>query len=343
MKRFQRQTILSEVGEKGQEILLRSKVLVVGAGGLGHPAIQYLASMGIGTIGVIDGDSVEESNLHRQVLFDYNDVSQNKAEIVKRKIDSKCSGVQIIAYPYFLTGQNGNEIFKDYDVVVDGTDNFSTKFLINDLCLINNKPMVYGSISNFEGQVSVFCSEDGPCYRCLIPDVPKAKIENCAEAGVIGVLPGIVGSIQALEVVKVLLQNNLESSSLVPLKGELCHFDFADNTFRKLMVSKNENCFCSYRSKIQIHTDSKSESCRFENKGLLLDVREKLEWDQFHLPQSEHWPLSLIEQGVFPQHLRGVEVMTICKSGIRAEKAFEILKQNGYEKISYSTSSIFVL
>jgi adenylyltransferase/sulfurtransferase len=194
VKRYLRQIILPEIGKRGQEFLLNSKVLIIGAGGLGHPAALYLSAMGIGQIGIMDGDVVDITNLHRQVLFDSKDVGSNKSEVLAQKISLQNQDIQVVSYNKFLTKQLGKSLFSDYDVVIDATDNFASKYLINDLCLLFKKPLVYGAISQYEGQISSFFAPISACYRCLFPKIPQSKIQNCAQSGVVGPLPGIIGT-----------------------------------------------------------------------------------------------------------------------------------------------------
>jgi len=204
--RYNRHIILPEVGLEGQEKLKLSKVLVVGAGGLGCPVLIYLAAAGVGTIGIVDFDSVDESNLHRQILFGTGDIGKPKAEAAKIKLQEQNPHVEVEVHNTRLTSKNAIEIIDKYDIIVDGSDNFPTRYLVNDACVILKKPFVFGSIFKFEAQISTFNYEGGPTYRCLYPDPPGAgEVPNCAEIGVIGVLPGIVGSIQANEAIKMII------------------------------------------------------------------------------------------------------------------------------------------
>lgn len=341
--RYQRQISLPEISEVGQKYLNQSKVLIVGAGGLGHPALQYLVCMGIGEIGLVDGDVVAESNLHRQVLFSEHDIGKNKAECLKHLFDERRDPCVVKAFPFFLTKKSAFEIFPNYDVIVDGSDNFQTKFLINDVCCVLNKPMVYGSISQFEGQIATFWKSKGPCYRCLIPEIPKSKIQNCADAGVVGVLPAVVGSMQALEVMKIIFLMREHKTRLDSLVGKLMSMDLASNLWNTFRLSVKKNCKCHSD---EFTVDSIIESgflpatCAREIAGIILDVREQEEWDQFHVPSIVHWPLSKMELGLFPVHLKEELVTAVCKSGIRAEAACKILKEKGF-KINFTKQSIY--
>lgn len=204
MSRYNRHIILSDVGQIGQDKLSKAKVLVVGAGGLGCPVLQYLTAAGIGELGIIDFDVVEESNLQRQILFGTSSLGTNKALAAKNRLEDLNPTIQINAYTEKLTSKNALELFKEYDIIVDGTDNFATRYLVNDAAILTNKPIVYGAIYKFEGQVSVFNYQNGPSYRCLFPNAPKeGSVANCSEVGVLGVLPGIIGTMMANEVLKI--------------------------------------------------------------------------------------------------------------------------------------------
>ncbi len=204
--RYSRHILLKEVNEEGQLKLKKSKVLVIGAGGLGSPILLYLSAAGVGTIGIIDFDTIEESNLQRQILFNSSDVGKSKSITAKEKLEKKNPFISIIALNEKLTRQNAVSIFKQYDIIVDGTDNFSTRYLINDACVLTNKPLVYGAIHRFEGQIAVFNYQNSATYRCLFPEPPaEGNVQTCSEVGVIGILPGIIGSFQANEVLKIIL------------------------------------------------------------------------------------------------------------------------------------------
>ncbi|NJM79126.1 MAG: HesA/MoeB/ThiF family protein [Flavobacterium sp.] len=260
MNRYSRHIILSEIGSTGQEKLSKAKILVVGAGGLGCPILQYLVAAGIGTIGIIDFDTVEESNLQRQVLFGTSSIGKNKAIVAKKRLDDLNDTIKIVAYPEKLTSQNAIEIFKNYDVIVDGTDNFATRYLINDTCILTNKPMVFGAIHKFEGQVSVFNYENGPSYRCLFPKEPqKNDVGNCTEIGVLGVLPGIIGTLQANEVLKIILGIGKIAS------GKLVHFNALTLETVTLKINKNEAAILKViNSKATFSTKFTNESCDFK-------------------------------------------------------------------------------
>jgi molybdopterin/thiamine biosynthesis adenylyltransferase/rhodanese-related sulfurtransferase len=235
--RYQRHLLLPEVGEKGQTKLLDSKVLLLGAGGLGSPAALYLAAAGVGTIGIIDMDVVDSSNLQRQILHTLDRVGMRKVESAKIALTAMNPDVKVLTYDTRLSAENVLDIFDGYDVIVDGTDNFPTRYLVNDAALIKRIPVVHGSIFRFEGQATVFNPYVGPCYRCMIPEPPPAELApSCAEAGVLGVLPGIVGSIQAVETIKILLGIG------DPLVGRLLTYDALDQSFRSFKVRRDPSC-----------------------------------------------------------------------------------------------------
>jgi molybdopterin/thiamine biosynthesis adenylyltransferase len=236
-RRYSRHLLIPEVGEQGQLKLLDSRVLLIGAGGLGAPAAYYLAAAGVGTIGIIDADRVEESNLQRQIIHTTDRVGEYKAESAKKAIQALNPDVNVITYLEYLDESNVRRIIADYDVILDGTDNFPTRYLLNDAALLENKPVVHGSVFRFEGQVTVFKPYEGPCYRCLYPEPPPAALApNCAEAGVLGVLPGIIGLLQTIETLKLLL--NIGD----PLVGRLLTYDALVGEFNELRLYRDPNC-----------------------------------------------------------------------------------------------------
>ena len=235
--RYQRHLLLPEVGEAGQQRLLESKVLLLGAGGLGSPAALYLAAAGVGTIGIVDMDVVDASNLQRQILHNLDRIGERKVDSAKRPLTAMNPDVDVVTYDVRLGADNVLDIINSYDVIVDGTDNFPTRYLLNDAALIKKIPVVHGSIFRFEGQATVFYPYEGPCYRCLVPEPPPAELApSCAEAGVLGVLPGIIGSIQAVEAIKLLL--NLGD----PLVGRLLAYDALEQTFRTFKIRRDPDC-----------------------------------------------------------------------------------------------------
>ncbi len=235
--RYQRHLLLPEVGEQGQQRLLDSRILLLGAGGLGSPAALYLAAAGVGTIGVIDMDVVDASNLQRQIMHNLDRIGERKVDSAKKTINLLNPDVTVVTYDLRLGADNVLDIIDGYDVIVDGTDNFPTRYLLNDASLKKGIPVVHGSIFRFEGQVTVFSPHDGPCYRCFVPEPPPAELApSCAEAGVLGVLPGIVGSIQAMEAIKLLLGLG------DPLIGRLLSYDSLEETFRTFKMRRDPNC-----------------------------------------------------------------------------------------------------
>jgi molybdopterin/thiamine biosynthesis adenylyltransferase/rhodanese-related sulfurtransferase len=235
--RYQRHLLLPEVGEKGQQQLLDSRVLLLGAGGLGSPAALYLAAAGVGTVGIIDMDVVDDSNLQRQILHNVDRIGERKVDSAKKTLTALNPDVNVVTYDVRLGADNILDIIDGYDVIVDGTDNFPTRYLVNDASLLKKIPVVHGSIFRFEGQATVFAPYDGPCYRCMIPEPPPAELApSCAEAGVLGVLPGIIGSIQAMEAIKLLLQLG------DPLIGRLLAYDAMEETFRVFKVNRDPEC-----------------------------------------------------------------------------------------------------
>jgi adenylyltransferase/sulfurtransferase len=258
IKRYSRHIILPEVGGVGQRKLLNSKVLCIGAGGLGAPLIQYLAAAGIGTLGIIDDDEVDLSNLQRQIIHGGN-LGKPKAESAKEFVNKLNPDVKVITYKTRINADNILDIIKEYDIIADGSDNFATRYLVNDACVLMNKPLSHGSIFRFEGQVTTIIPHDGPCYRCLFEHAPPAgMVPSCQEAGVLGVLPGIIGVIQATEVIKYLLGIG------ELLKGRLIFYDALNMSFDEINIRKNPQCpACGEKPKItSIEEDIYGESCR---------------------------------------------------------------------------------
>ncbi|MGA3351562.1 MAG: molybdopterin-synthase adenylyltransferase MoeB [Acidimicrobiales bacterium] len=235
--RYQRHLLLPEVGEAGQQRLLESKVLLLGAGGLGSPAALYLAAAGVGTIGIVDMDVVDSSNLQRQILHNLDRVGERKVDSAKKTLTAMNPDIDVVTYDLRLGADNVLDIINSYDVIVDGTDNFPTRYLLNDAALVKKIPVVHGSIFRFEGQATVFYPYEGPCYRCLVPEPPPAELApSCAEAGVLGVLPGIIGSIQAVEAIKLLLKLG------DPLVGRLLAYDALEQSFRTFKIRRDPEC-----------------------------------------------------------------------------------------------------
>ena len=339
-QRYNRQLQLRGFGPEAQQKLQDAKVLVIGAGGLGVPALQYLAGMGIGTLGIMDGDSISFSNLHRQVLYTENEVGKLKVEVAATKLLLLNSDISIKAYPEFISPENALEIIKDYDVVIDATDSFAARYLINDACVILKKPFVYGALHRYEGQVSVFNFEGGPTYRCVYPTPPSAnEIPDCNSGGILGVVPGLVGCQQALEAVKIITGVGKN------LSGSLMLFDFLNNEqFKVKLKAKPENKQVTALQKT--YELASCETVTLEVQELfdwyiagkdfyLLDVREQAEFAQGHLKNAHLIPLAELEKQAknLPEHL---PVITFCQKGSRSLKAAEFLRKNATVSEVYS-------
>lgn len=341
--RYARQTVLSEIGIRGQEKLAAGRVLCIGAGGLGCPALLYLAGAGAGTIGIVDFDKVDISNLQRQVLFTAEDAGKPKAAAAKARLEALNPDIEIRAYEEELTADNVLSLFSGYDVIIDGTDNFAAKFLINDAAIKLGKPVVYAAIQGFDGQVSVFGLKGGPCYRCLHPQEPESVIMNCAEAGVIGAVAGITGTAQALEAIKLIVGHD----DLKPLSGKLWLCDTRTMESRIVSVPKNPDCpVCSkkpaeiiprYASPVCAAITAQEVVCGDPLLGgaVFIDVRELPEWEQGHIEGAKHLPLSALQ--VNPKLYEpppGKQCCILyCQKGMRSRKAAEILAQAGFTDI----------
>jgi adenylyltransferase/sulfurtransferase len=355
LSRYSRHLILPEVGMEGQRRLKAAKVLCVGTGGLGSPLAFYLAAAGIGTLGLVDFDVVDASNLQRQIIHSTKDIGRKKLDSAAEKLTALNPVLNVVKHDTMLTSANALEIFKDYDVVADGTDNFPTRYLVNDACVLLGKPNAYGSIFRFEGQASVFATEEGPCYRCLYPEPPPpGLVPSCAEGGVLGILPGLVGVIQATEVIKLILGKG------EPLIGRLLLVDALSMRFRELKLRKNPECpvcgtnptvkqLIDYQQFCGIVPDTPQESnvkngipqitVRELKRRLdagedfqLIDVREPYEYQIAQIGGK------LIPQNDVPQRLaeidRDREVVVHCRSGARSQRIAEFLKQAGYPQVS---------
>lgn len=330
--RYIRQTTLKEFGPESQELLQKSRVLVVGAGGLGIPVLQYLNAMGVGTIGVVEGDKVEITNLQRQVIYSEMDIGRSKLEVIIHRLKEQNSNTVLIPYDTFLTRNNALDIIKDYDLVVDATDNFPSRYLVNDACVILKTPFVYGALHGFEGHISVFNYKGGPTYRCLFPLPPEdSLIPNCNDNGVLGVIPGIVGTLQALEVVKCL------TSLGEVLSGKLLIYNGLNQSFYKTAFSLNpENISRSHLessyeiSNCNIESEvSVEEFIKIKNETIscqLIDVRTKEEFDLEPLESAINIPLSELELQL--NKLKPEKALYfICQSGIRSLQAVSIVRK----------------
>jgi adenylyltransferase/sulfurtransferase len=357
--RYSRHLILPEVGMEGQQRLKAAKVLCVGTGGLGSPLALYLAAAGIGTLGLVDFDIVDSSNLQRQIIHATKDIGRKKIDSAQEKLNALNPALNVVKHDTMLTSANALEIFAQYDIIADGTDNFQTRYLVNDACVLLNKPNAYGSIFRFEGQASVFATEEGPCYRCLYPEPPPpGLVPSCAEGGVLGILPGLVGVIQATEVIKLILGKG------EPLIGRLLLVDALNMRFRELKLRKNPDCpvcganptvtqlidynqFCGIApepaqaaqvkngipqisvTELKARLDKKETN---NDNFLLLDVREPYE------AQIAQIGGKLIPQNDVPNRLSELnpdqEILVHCRSGARSQKIAEFLKANGFQKVS---------
>ena len=351
--RYSRHLIMPEVSMEGQLRLKAAKVLLIGSGGLGAPLGLYLAAAGVGRLGLVDFDVVDVTNLQRQIIHSTPDVGRSKLDSARDRLKSLNPHVDLVTYETRLTSANAMEIFKDYDIIADGTDNFPTRYLVNDACVLLNKPNVYGSIYRFEGQASVFASELGPCYRCLYPEPPPpGLVPSCAEGGVLGILPGLIGVIQATEVVKLILGKGQ------PLIGRLLLVDALEMKFRELKLRKNPECpicgphrtihelidyeqFCGIGpepapqpgvNEFEIDPVEVKKKMDRGDKFFLLDVREPHEVDICALPGSHLIPLGQVTARV--SELNSADDMIVyCRSGQRSGKAVDFLRKAGFRKV----------
>jgi sulfur-carrier protein adenylyltransferase/sulfurtransferase len=354
LSRYSRHLILPEVGVEGQRKLKAARVLCVGAGGLGSPLALYLAAAGVGTLGLVDFDVVDASNLQRQIIHSTADIGRKKIDSAEEKLKALNPELNVRKHDMLLSSANALDILKDYDVVADGTDNFPTRYLVNDACVLLGKPNAYGSIFRFEGQASVFATKDGPCYRCLYPEPPPpGLVPSCAEGGVLGILPGLIGVIQATETIKLILDKG------EPLIGRLLLVDALNMRFRELKLRKNPECpvcgahptvtklidyeqFCGLEPESDAQKTMKNGIAQLGVRELkrrmdagenlfILDVREPFEYQIANIGGK------LIPQNEVPQRLaeidRDREIIVQCKSGGRSQRIAEFLKQSGYPQV----------
>lgn len=352
--RYSRHFVLKEVGPEGQLRLRDARVLVVGAGGLGSPVALYLAAAGVGTLGLVDFDRVDLSNLQRQLLHSTADVGRSKLESARERLGETNPHVEVVSHPVRLSSQNALQILEGYDVVVDGSDNFPTRYLVNDACVFLKKPLVYGSILRWEGQLAVFAGAEPGCYRCLFREPPPpGLVPNCAEGGIMGMMAGIVGSLQALEAVKLILGTGDS------LKERLLLFDGLELSFREIRVRPNPHCpVCSahptqtelldYELFCGISADEEAPPgveqvdphglmalLEGDERPLLLDVREQWEWEAGNLSHlgSIHIPRGELSQRA--DELRGhPHIVTLCRSGARSRLAAESLVSRGFPRVA---------
>jgi molybdopterin/thiamine biosynthesis adenylyltransferase/rhodanese-related sulfurtransferase len=349
--RYSRHLIMPEVGMEGQIKLKAAKVLCIGAGGLGSPLALYLAAAGVGTLGIVDFDVVDYTNLQRQIIHSTADVGRKKLDSAAEKLKAINPFLEIRKFETRLSSDNALDIFQDFDIIADGTDNFPTRYLVNDACVLTGKPNVYGSIFRFEGQASVFATEDGPCYRCLYPEPPPpGLVPSCAEGGVLGILPGLVGVIQATETIKLIL------GSGNPLIGRLLLVDALGMKFRELKLRKNPDCpacgthptvtklidyneFCGIRGEEapveagvpEIQVEELKRRLDAGEDLVVLDVREPHEYQICNI--NGH----LIPLGELPRRVHELdssrEIVAHCRSGVRSAKAVNFLRQAGFKKV----------
>ena len=355
LSRYSRHLILPEVGVEGQRKLKAARVLCVGTGGLGSPLALYLAAAGVGTLGLVDFDVVDASNLQRQIIHSTADIGRKKLDSAEEKLKALNPALKVVKHDTLLSSANALDILKDYDVVADGTDNFPTRYLVNDACVLLGKPNAYGSIFRFEGQASVFGAKDGPCYRCLYPEPPPpGLVPSCAEGGVLGILPGLVGVIQATETIKLILGIG------EPLIGRLLLVDALNMRFRQLKLRKNPECpvcgdhptvtklidyqqFCGIEPASERQSAVKNGIPQVSPKDLkkridagedlfILDVREPFEYQIANIGGV------LIPQNDVPKRIgeidRNREIVVQCKSGGRRQRIAEYLKQSGFPTVS---------
>lgn len=354
VQRYSRHLIMPEVAMEGQQKLRHARVLVVGAGGLGSPVLSYLAAAGVGTLGIVDFDTVDFTNLQRQIIYSTSDVGRPKLEAAVDRIRAMNPDVRVVTHEDRLTSENALSILKNYDVVVDGTDNYPTRYLVNDACVMLGIPNVYGSIFRFDGQASVFCQEDGPCYRCVYPEPPPpGLVPSCAEGGVLGVLPGIIGTIQATEVVKIILGKGST------LAGRLLVLDAMKMHFRELKLKKNPDCpvcgahptitelidyeqFCGIRGEEmeardlgkewEISPKALEEKIRAGDDLVILDVRNPEEAQISRIQGSILIPLGELPERVAELNTAD-QLIVHCRMGGRSAKAVEFLRSVGFKKV----------
>jgi molybdopterin/thiamine biosynthesis adenylyltransferase/rhodanese-related sulfurtransferase len=346
LSRYSRQINLREIGEEGQRKLQRARVLCIGAGGLGSPAALYLAASGVGTIGMVDDDIVDLSNLHRQILHDTQDIGRPKLDSARERLNDINPAVAVESHASRFRAENAIQLVRGYDIVIDGSDNLPTRYLSSDVCVWERKPNVYGSVHQFEGQASVFAPHlDAPCYRCLFPDPPPPEaIPSCAEAGVEGVVPGIVGLIQALEAIKLIIGLG------EPLLGRLLHVDALSLRFREFKIRRDPSCpvcganpsihdpidyeqFCRGTASLRVPAVSPTELQEMLARGeqiTIVDVREPFEFEIARLPNSQLIPLGTLAETYERLSVREKTVI-LCKTGSRSARATEFLRARGFE------------
>ena len=362
VRRYSRHLIIPDVAMAGQQRLMSAKVLCVGAGGLGSPALMYLAAAGIGTLGIVEFDTVDESNLQRQIIHGQSDIGKSKAQSAKAKIAEINPYVNVVTHEVRLDNSNVMEIFSQYNIIVDGTDNFATRYLVNDACVLLNKPYVWGSIYRFDGQASVFWAEYGPCYRCLYPEPPPpGMVPSCAEGGVLGVLCATIGSIQTTEAIKVI------TGVGDPMIGSLIIYDALEMSFRKIKVRKDPNCpLCSqnptqtellpdYEAFCGVLSDAAEVAVKDStitvtelaakiagnDNFYLVDVREPSEFEIVRIPGSHLIPKQgFLDGTVLATMPQDKPIVLHCKSGVRSAECLAILKGAGFSDATHVAGGV---
>ncbi len=331
-KQYNRHLILDKIGEEGQLKLKKAKVLVIGAGGLGCPVLQYLTAAGVGTIGVIDDDVVDQSNLQRQILYTIDDIGLSKSKTAAERLSRLNPFVKFDVYNEKLTKENAVSLFINYNIIVDGSDNFSTRYLVNDAAVITKKPLVYGSIFKFEGQVSVFNYQGSGTYRCLYPTPPKPdESPNCSEIGVLGVLPGIIGSLQANETIKIIcgigevLANKLLMYDSLQMNQTVLNYE-KDTTLEVTVLETDYDFFCGIVSKEEITLEELNKN---KEKYNLLDVRQNNEREAYHIG-GQHIPLGELLERI-DEVYQNKDLVVYCKSGMRSSTAITTLLSNNFK------------
>jgi molybdopterin/thiamine biosynthesis adenylyltransferase/rhodanese-related sulfurtransferase len=343
-RRYSRQIVIPQIQESGQERIRNAKVLCIGAGGLGSPALMYLAAAGVGTIGIVDFDTVDETNLHRQVLFGQSDIGKKKVDVAKSKIEESNPLVSVTTYPVRINPSNVLEIMAGYDIVIDATDNFATRYLINDAAVLLNKPYVWGSVNRFDGQAAVFWSSLGPCYRCLHPEPPApGTVQNCADAGVLGVLCASIASIQVNEVIKAITGiGELQIGKLMiyeALEAEHSKIDIHKNPLcvicgenpTQVSLLENYESFCGVASAPEISVEDLKKKFAANDDFILIDVREPDEFASSRIPGSVLIPKAHFFDATAIDLLpRDKEIILHCRSGVRSAHCLAIIQGAGF-------------
>lgn len=343
-RRYSRQIVIPQIQESGQERIRNAKVLCIGAGGLGSPALMYLAAAGVGTIGIVDFDTVDETNLHRQVLYGQSDIGKKKVDVAKSKIEESNPLVSVTTYPVRVNPSNVLEIMAGYDIVIDATDNFATRYLINDAAVLLNKPYVWGSVNRFDGQAAVFWSSLGPCYRCLHPEPPApGTVQNCADAGVLGVLCASIASIQVNEVVKAITGiGQLQIGKLMiyeALEAEHSKIDIHKNPLcvicgenpTQVSLLENYESFCGVASAPEISVEELKKKFEANDDFILIDVREPEEFASSRIPGSVLIPKAHFFDATALDLLpRDKEIILHCRSGVRSAHCLAIIQGAGF-------------